>query len=110
MKSLKVNKDKNENEFQEVCKKLLKPYHIDKNESITESTIVFINNKVSFEDLNEDEIRCLNIIFMITGILSKIITMYTLPVILTVVFLISMAGKRVGLGLIGISLYQLSKE
>jgi hypothetical protein len=47
---------------------------------------------------------------MIIGILSKIATMYTLPMILTIVFLISMGGKSIGLGLIGISLYQLSKE
>jgi len=47
---------------------------------------------------------------MIIGILSKIATMYTLPMILTIVFLISMGGKSIGLGLVGISMYQLSKE
>ncbi|MGD0338340.1 MAG: hypothetical protein ABSB78_06095 [Bacteroidota bacterium] len=47
---------------------------------------------------------------MIIGIFSKIMTMYTLPLILTVVFLLSMGGKSIGLGLVGISLYQLSKE
>lgn len=47
---------------------------------------------------------------MIIGIFFKIMAMYTFPMILTIVFLISMGAKSIGLCLIGISLYQLSEE
>jgi hypothetical protein len=80
---------------------------------ITAGVAISIEMAVYFHQMNDRQgfhASILILIAMIAGMISKILSMYLLPMMLTVVFLIAMGTKSVGLGLIGINLYRYSKE